>query len=230
MCLRKVEKIQRLATKWFFGVNVDYKTRLIKCGLLPLSMYIELHDVLFMRDLLKNKYDYTTTNEMNLKESKRTRQDARNELEIPKVNRNKCSENFFHRTTKLVNILSRKLGSLEDLNKPKLSYLYRNFFLEQYNELNTCSWRILCSCGSCNPHSKLWNCIFLFQGNELMNWRVKTLGCAPKSRLHYLGIIQKSQLLLLLLLWLLILVRHQNRPTGHWEITEKLKMDIASRG
>ena len=155
MCLRKVEKIQRLATKWFFGVNVDCKTRLIKCGLLPFSMYIELHDVLFMRDLLKNKYDYTTTNEMNLKESKRRRQDARNELEIPKVNRNKCSENFFHRTAKLVNILSRKLGSLEDLNNPKLSYLYRNFFPEQYNELNTCSWRILCSFGSCNPHSKL---------------------------------------------------------------------------
>ena len=71
-CLRKVEKIQRLATKWFFGVNVDYKTRLIKC-LLPLSMCIELHDVLFMRDLLRNKYDYTTTDEMNLKESKKNK-------------------------------------------------------------------------------------------------------------------------------------------------------------
>ena len=68
MCLRKVEKIQRLATKFLFGVNVDNKTRLIKCGLLPLSMYVELHDVLFMRDLLRNKYDYTTTDEMNLKE------------------------------------------------------------------------------------------------------------------------------------------------------------------
>ena len=109
-CLRKVE-FQRLARKWFFGVNVDYKTGLIKCGLLPLSMYIELH-VLFMRDLLINKYDYTTTDEMNLKESKRTRQDARNELEIPKVNRNKCCENLFHRTAKLVNIFSRKSGSL----------------------------------------------------------------------------------------------------------------------
>ena len=48
---------------------------------------------------------------MNLKESKRTRQDARNELEIPKVNGNKCCENF-HRTAKLVNIFSRKSGSL----------------------------------------------------------------------------------------------------------------------
>ena len=87
-------------------------------------MYIELHGVLLMRDLSRNKYDYTTTDEMNLKESKRTRQDARNEFEIPKVNRNNCSENFLHRTAKLDNI-SRKLGSLEDLNKPKLSYLYR---------------------------------------------------------------------------------------------------------
>ena len=78
MCLRKVEKIQRLATKWFLGVNVDYKPRLIKCGLLPLSVYIELHDVLFMRDLLINKYDYTTTNEMNPKESKK--QDTMHEM------------------------------------------------------------------------------------------------------------------------------------------------------
>ena len=165
--LRKVEKIQRLATKWFFGVNIDYKARLINCGLLPLSMCIELHDVLCMRDLLRNKYDYSSTDEMNLKESKRTRQDARNELQIPKVNGNECSENFLHRTANLVNI-SRKLGSLEDLNKPKLSYLYRNFFPEQCNELSTCSWRILCSCGSCNPHSKLWNCyIFYFKAT---NW------------------------------------------------------------
>ena len=126
-------------TKWFFGVNVDYKTRLIKCGLLPLSMYLETHEVYILRDLLRNKCDYTTTDEMNLKDSKRTRQDARNELEIPKGNINNCSENFFRRTAKLVNIFLRKLGSLEDLNKPKLSYLYQNFFLEQYNELSTCS-------------------------------------------------------------------------------------------
>ena len=55
MCLRKVEKIQRLATKWFFGVKVDYKTRLIKRGILTISMYIELHDILFMHDLLRKK-------------------------------------------------------------------------------------------------------------------------------------------------------------------------------
>ena len=61
-------------------------------------MYIELNDVLFLRDLLRNKYDYATTGEMKLKESKRTRQDARNELEIPKVNRNKRVEIFSHRT------------------------------------------------------------------------------------------------------------------------------------
>ena len=107
------------------------KDGLVKCGLLPLSMYSERQDVLFMRDLLRNKYDYTTTGEKWISKSKRTRQDARNELEIPKVSRNKCSENF-HRTAKLVKI-SRKLGSLEGLNKAKLSYLYRNFFLEQYN-------------------------------------------------------------------------------------------------
>ena len=40
VCLRKVEKIQRLATKWFFGANVDYKTRLMKCGLLPLLIKV----------------------------------------------------------------------------------------------------------------------------------------------------------------------------------------------
>ena len=79
-CLRKVEKIQRLATNVFFGVNVDYKTRLMKCGLLPISMYIELHDNLFMRDMLRIKYDYTTADGIALKKSKRTKQDAQNEL------------------------------------------------------------------------------------------------------------------------------------------------------
>ena len=32
-------------------------------------MYLELHDFYMLRDPLRNKYDYTTTDEMNLKDS-----------------------------------------------------------------------------------------------------------------------------------------------------------------
>ena len=43
--LKKLEKVQKQATAWFYGYDISYKCRLIKSKLLPVSLYIELHDV-----------------------------------------------------------------------------------------------------------------------------------------------------------------------------------------
>ena len=56
-CLRDLERVQKIATKWFYGSHIEYRERLLKYNLLPVSMYYELHDILYLDSLLKGKYD-----------------------------------------------------------------------------------------------------------------------------------------------------------------------------
>ena len=55
--MEQLERVQKLATKWILGTSSHYKERLQKLNLLPLSLYIELHDILVLLALLENKYD-----------------------------------------------------------------------------------------------------------------------------------------------------------------------------
>ena len=81
-CLRDTERVQKIATKWFYGSHIEYRERLPKCNLLPVSMYYELHDILYRDSLLKGKYD-KDINKFILKESfESTRQSSRTELEV----------------------------------------------------------------------------------------------------------------------------------------------------
>ena len=43
-----MERVQKIATKWFYGSHIEYRERLLKCNLLPVSMYYELHDMLYL--------------------------------------------------------------------------------------------------------------------------------------------------------------------------------------
>ena len=53
--LKKLEKIQKHATVWFYGYNDNYKDRLLRCNLLPVSLYLELHGVLYLKMILNGR-------------------------------------------------------------------------------------------------------------------------------------------------------------------------------
>ena len=56
--LKQLERIQRKATAWILSnTEIDYPQRLRLLMLLPLSMYIELHDILFLFAVKNQKYD-----------------------------------------------------------------------------------------------------------------------------------------------------------------------------
>lgn len=56
--IRKLEKVQRRATRYILQDNrLDYKTRLIKLDILPLAMWLEMQDVLFLVKCLKDPPD-----------------------------------------------------------------------------------------------------------------------------------------------------------------------------
>ena len=77
-------------------------------------------------------------------------------IEIEKFRTKKADENFWTRSSRLLNII-RKCANieLENINKQFLTKLYWNYFEKQYSEANSCSWSLLCNCGNCNPVQKV---------------------------------------------------------------------------
>ena len=182
--LKKLEKIQKHATIWFYGYNDKYKARLLRCNLLPVSLYIELHDVLYLQMILNGRVDIKLSALLTINENESTRQGERKELAVNSTRKRKSDENFVRRASILYNILSRHAQYTNvKLNKSSLTYIYWQYFVECYNEKTSCTWRILCLCGSCNPYGKLTN---IYHQNCTNNWtlnRDESCPWNPKSLL-----------------------------------------------
>ena len=74
-----LEKVQKLATKWSLCSNESYKERLTNLKLLPLCLYIELHDLLYMLAIMRGDYD--TTVDLQEKPPETTRLEANSKLQ-----------------------------------------------------------------------------------------------------------------------------------------------------
>ena len=62
--LKKLENVQRRATKWIMscGDTVSYSSRPATSGILPLSLYTELHDILLLSQIIQEKYNISRAN------------------------------------------------------------------------------------------------------------------------------------------------------------------------
>ena len=154
--LKLIEKLQKDATKWILWTERDYKDRLIQLKLLPLALYAELQCLLLFCSILDGSYDIDHTNYINVNSNHRTRQGSNHDILVNKNRLRKTDENFWHRSAILYNIVSKSVNLLEPTGrKRRITKVYRNFFLGQYSETNSCTWRILCYCRNCNPQQKL---------------------------------------------------------------------------
>ena len=80
--LKKLEKKQKHATVWFYGYNNNCKARLLRCNLLPVSLCIELHDVLYLQMILNGRVDIKPSALLTINENESTRQGQRKELAV----------------------------------------------------------------------------------------------------------------------------------------------------
>ena len=152
--LAKFEKVQEIATKWILNASFEYKDRLLQLKLLPLSLYVEMHNLLLLISLDRNEYDVVV--DLPRVTEDKTRQHTRGELTIGTNRLYKTDENFFHRTKLLYNIIIRVYTSYgKYLNKDTISKIYWDYFLRKYDKRDKCTWRIVCKCDHCNNWKKL---------------------------------------------------------------------------
>ena len=155
--MKEIEKLQKIAAKWILSEKQSYKQRLVTLNLLPLSLYIEMRDLLYLLALKQGKNDVELSNLDSIQESS-TRQHSRGELQIKNNRLVRSDENFFHRTKILYNlVLKVYLNYGRSLNKNRVSKIFWQYFCNQYTEENKCTWRIVCKCGYCNINQKLMN-------------------------------------------------------------------------
>ena len=104
--MEQLERVQKLATKWILRTSKTYTERLKDLNLLPLNLYMEMHDILILIALLENRYDV----EIERKPSESceiTRQSSRGEFQIPKSRLQRTDDTFFRRVKHLYNCLIR---------------------------------------------------------------------------------------------------------------------------
>ena len=115
-------------------------------------MYMEVHDILYLISVLEGNYE---AKNMPVTKSRGGLTRQQTELCIPQQRLKKCDENFWIRAPKLLNLVQRSLFADEIINKNRIAKLYHAFFRERFNEIDSCSWRMLSPCGNCNPLKKL---------------------------------------------------------------------------
>ena len=59
---KTIEQEQKIATRWIIGGNETYKSRLTKLDLLLVTLYIEMHDVLYLTKLMLGEQDLQIKN------------------------------------------------------------------------------------------------------------------------------------------------------------------------
>ena len=138
---------------------MSYTERLKFLKLLPLSMYFELYDILYLVLLLKNKHDIDLNTIIHKNES-RTRQATRGEIAVHATRLKKSNENYYIRSNTLYNYFSQIVDfENQDYDSLKISIknTYWKFFNRKFAENNLCMWRIPCWCRNCNPPGKIMN-------------------------------------------------------------------------
>ena len=154
--LRMIENLQEKASKWILGTNrLDYKDRLKRLSILPLSLYHDMHVLLTFVDILKGRYHIEWESFVQVQSEQNTRAQ---ELKFYKTRirlKKKQESEFWTRVTFLANTVAQKIGINPKNPKNKIAEVYKNYFVNKYNLEDICSWRLTCNCQNCRNQHKL---------------------------------------------------------------------------
>ena len=150
--MKELELVQKRLTKWIYRTSqVDYKTRLIQLKLLPINIYIEMHDLLTFCKIVGDQYNFDWKRHITPIEKSSLRTTTSSPFYLTKIRRSKSKDNFWYRTLQLHRRLSRTVN-LQELCyvKEGIQDYYWKFFINNFCEENLCSRRINCQCRTCS--------------------------------------------------------------------------------
>ena len=151
-----LERLQRRASKYILNnYQLDYKSRLISINLLPLTLWMEMQDILFLLGLLKNPPDNFNLSEYIHFAQSPTRSSSTGKITAsspctPRLNSTRHF--YFNRIIKIWNSLPPlDLDCPLSTHKSFLWKFYWDYFIHHYCVESTCSWYRVCPCSNCAP-------------------------------------------------------------------------------
>ena len=155
--IRLLEGIQRRATKYILNdYESDYKTRLRKCKLLPLSYYKEARDLYLLFKCLNGFFNIDVNTLFTFHRNTRALENFDPlRLKLPFFNTEKRAAFYTVRLVKLWNSLPLIIRSLKCKTKNITSFknsvteIYLNLFESRFDPLNPCTWVTFCRCSLC---------------------------------------------------------------------------------
>ena len=118
-----IENLQEKVSKWILGTNrLDYKDRLKRLLILPLSLYRKMHVFLTFVDIVKGRYNIEWESFVQVQDKSEQNTRAQ-ELKLYKTQillKKKQENDFWTRGTFLANTVAQKIGNnLDELENPK---------------------------------------------------------------------------------------------------------------
>ena len=147
-CMRILERVQKKVCNWIIP-DSSYKDCLIKLNILPVPFYFQLLDLLYLSKILTQNINYDFSDKFNYynEYTYHTRLEPYRFLQESRPKPATAEQNFWFRAKRLAMQLPSPIDIREyDTLKPKLLYWMWREFLETFDELNTCTWRMKCDC------------------------------------------------------------------------------------
>ena len=135
----------------------DYRSRLVKLNLLPLTMLLEFNDICFFIQFLKH---ISPSNSFNISKyisfsQNHTRSGSFRKLVQPLIRYNRDKQFYFNRLPHLWNSLPPFDLSLSYKTiKSKLRHIFWNEFMANFDPENNCTHFYSCQCPSCFSQPK----------------------------------------------------------------------------
>ena len=146
-----LEKVQRRATKFILAAcTSDYKTRLLRLGILPLMHTLDLYDIMFFIKALQqpsmhfNIYNYVSFSASN------TRSSSTNKLNHVRTNSNYNRNFYFNRIPRIWNQLPYIdiNQSLPVIKATIYNHLWQHFITNFSSDV-PCTYHFCCRCSKC---------------------------------------------------------------------------------
>ena len=155
--MQLIENVQRRATKFILHYsNIDYKERLVKLDLLPLSLRREICDVNLFQRCINGHYDMLLDNFVVFNTPVQDRPIARSSSDHLKLIPQRCRTeshqlSFFHRIVPIWNQLPFHIRSALSFSsfKTQVHQFYQSIFSSKFDPTDTCTWITNCRCPRC---------------------------------------------------------------------------------
>ncbi len=153
--LKTIEQVQRRATKWILGYSdLAYADRLQALNILPLSLNLQIYDILTFVKLLNDDsnfpwFNFVHRNRNTENSNHPTRSAARNDFILPTINKEIQRQNFWYRAPRLYNILARHIPLEGSSAKSRILKFFWDYYNSSYSELDMCTWTFACLCCAC---------------------------------------------------------------------------------